>query len=449
MAKHALQPAAVATPQNLPFAIGPQLFQGIPSTAPSLAALKQALQGGPAMQQFYFDQTLLYTFYETIGVELINNIDRFYPDTTADGQDLPMYYYGSELTDVTGKSRQVYIEVTPTLDHDVISGKTPPQGFDWNGVSYNIIGVITMPLTIDKQTNWEIVLPVGISGALGVGILSTLAWKVVLGPVMEAAVNMLKGCFRRVVADSAEEIGEDTALTISEGAAEDGAIEGAEAGTSTVSVALGATAAIGAVVLISVVFVAKWLSHISYHYLKVYNLTGYTLTWGLPYYSAGGIALAPTNGQKDQYSYTIAPTMDNKPPTGNPQLMSSEADFNFQSTNGFNGIGYVMSFVLTDPANGNAQVGSGLVLFDIPWADNSGGSNSLAVEFTPGIDATSAHTFWSNNNGKQKVTAAQANNDVAVVTATFDYLSGKHPGPDGVATGYNYNSLLVFAPPAA
>jgi hypothetical protein len=320
------------------------------------------------------------------------------------------------------------------VDQNVVQGNSAPDQFTWNGQNYNIVGSISITLSYNSTPNWMILLPLGLSETIPMGMLADVMWPNLLKPLVDGVVNMAKWCYRNAAQICGQAEVDDAAAQ----AAQNAEVDEAEVAEDTVSMEASCAAASLFVVLLAVPFIVAALSHPSYQTLKVYNLTSYDLTWSLPTIPHGANNLAPSTGQGQTLDYLIPASENTAPPGITPVMSSHEADFSFVSQSGFTGIGYVLGFSLTDPANGNQLVTQGNVLFSIPWS----GENSLAAAMTN----EDPKSWWDANNGTQSTTQAAASGAGVTVTATFDFLSGKHPAPNGQET-YTYNSLLVFQTP--
>jgi hypothetical protein len=130
------------------------------------------------------------------------------------------------------------------------------------------------------------------------------------------------------------------------------------------------------------------------------------------------------------------------PPGLQPVPVASNATFSYANSNALAGFGYVMQFTL-NVAGTSTQVDTASVMFYVPLE----GSNAVATALGDIGDVT---TWYQNNQylASNQVTQSVATDANVTVTATYDYLTGQHPGPSG-EDGYFYNSILVFAPPSA
>jgi hypothetical protein len=118
----------------------------------------------------------------------------------------------------------------------------------------------------------------------------------------------------------------------------------------------------------------------------------------------------------------------------------TDATFSYANTNPLEGFGYVLQFTL-NVAGTTTVVDNAAVMFVVPLE----GANSVLAATG---DIGDVGTWYGSNEylPANQQTQSVASDTNVVVTATFDFLTGQHPGPDG-QDGYYYNSLLVFAPP--
>jgi hypothetical protein len=173
------------------------------------------------------------------------------------------------------------------------------------------------------------------------------------------------------------------------------------------------------------------------------------VNWDIPYFNQGhgAIRMAPTTVVASQ---KIIPGLHNITVGASTVPVYREADFSLTSGSYYNGIQYVMTFTLTDPANNNAVVGTGSVMFDMPFA----GDNSLYTAVTAGTTAPSeadCEILYNQYSGQYKQTLFQSQGVLTdgtklQLTATYDLLSGTQPVPTDPSAGneYLYNSLIAL-----
>lgn len=444
--------------QNISFALGTQQ-NGVPLNSTISSQLQGAMQGGAGTNAFFQNQILAYNFYVFANSGGAGNVIW---STDTDGN--PVFFVaqqgGQAMKDasrVTIKrpaapgmqvvfenapgdtSNTMYLVGQPALDNDVVSGQSQPSQFEWQGQSYNIVGTLTMTLSFNETPLWYVEVPLGVASSIPISALAGLAWKGLLLPVLQGfwsgVKSLLAGAARILNGGDVEEVadaaGEEATVT-------DAAAEGTE---DTVSMLAGSVAFGAAAVLVAIPFIVSALSHPSYHTLKIYNLTEYDITWTMAHQDEGAMNLAPSSGSAGQFDFVIPAVSMLAPPGVTPVTAAHEADFGFVATSGFKGIGYALSFSLTNPTT-NAQVGTAAVLFDIPWS----GSNSLFAVVNTSIGDPAS--WYKENAGIHQQTQFIAGASPFNVTATYDFLSGEHPAPNGQNT-FTYNSVLVFSTPSS
>jgi len=313
---------------------------------------------------------------------------------------------------------------------------------------------------VNQSAAWLTHLPMGIALAAQPFLLK-VAWPNIIKPVLGA---VSQGVLRIAGFGAAVEGAElTTTTTVAEGAARVGAaesgiafttLEGAE-GTAAVSASLatGGLALAGmAVVMGAALVVEYFVLHSSYHSLKVYNMTPYDVTWAIPLYNNGhgALAMSPALSAGSSTPNMVIPGIGSEVIGGTTQNVFRQADFGVASGSSFNGVQYVMTFALAAAGNEPTPVGSGAVLFDIPFV----GNNSLyaAVSDTPTpMSSTACQGFYDQNSSTQQTTLYTAkgtlSDGVAVqLTVSYDLLSGKQvpPGQPGATAEYWYNSIVTL-----
>lgn len=411
---------------NFQFVLGSAIC-GVPWTPTGQLLLLKGMQGGQGTAVFFSAQYavgMLVSALNSGSVVWSQASDaNGYPTWTA---SLPIFE--SALT----------ITITTTVDSDVISGSTEPPSFTWEGNSYNVVGTFSGNVTYGDTSVWTIQVPVGLYSAIAVTALGSYAWSGLVSPLLNGFWQGVKSCFAQ--ADSvvtAEEAAAASEEAAEEAAVEDTAVEGAE-----VSLETGGAAFIAIVVIAAVQYLLAKLDHITYHNLRVYNLTAYQITWQPPtiYNDEATMISMPVLGDgSGSYDLVIPPLSSEVPPGGQSVEVASEASFAFASTSGFAGFAYVLPLALADASSG-AVLGQAAALFDLPW----GAHNSLYGSFED-LDPQSLFDNW---DGALKLTQYSTSStlpdgNTVTMTMTYDYISGEQTAPDG-QSAYLYNSLLVF-----
>jgi hypothetical protein len=426
---------------NLQFALSPTPIQGLPTTGGTVPALlQQALQGASGTAAFFSAQNQLAGLITWINEQ---GDSAWIESTDANGN--PVFF--AEQTGAGTASQSVIVSsafanvIDPTsMAADDDTGQT---GFTWQGQDYQVVGSINLTTSWNNNTQRVVTIPVGVLTAIGASGLAGYAWAGLVKPLLQGVVAGIKSCFSAApevatAADAAEAAGD---------AADAAGVDAAAVGEASVSMAVGAAAFAGMIVLAAVPFIIGALEHPTSQALKVYNLTPYTLTWSLPYIDDGTMNVCPGTGGTDNTTNPNIPGLMSMSP-GNgitPVEVYSEGDFAFQNTNNLKGFSYVMTFTLTDETQQPAQIlGTAAVMFDLPW----GKDNSLYAEFgTPGHVENWAQKHYDQiQQTFYQVTSTLTNGDAIQLAVTYDYLDGQHASPSNPSQqGYIYNSLAVFS----
>jgi len=413
---------------SLSFALGVGTG-GLPLTDQVLQDLQAALKGGDATATYINDQRVLQNFYSWLAGQPNNQAWTASTDT----QGNPVLF----AAQASGES-QIALVIRPVIDQEVIGGAKPASVITVNGAAYNVVGAFTVSLEYDETPAWVIKTPLGLADHIALDLLLHASWPDLLKPMIAGFGRAVQSCFNSIpnVADmtDAQRAAYD-AMSDAERAAYDAAAEGAVE-TSALSLVVGAGAAIGLMGLLLLPAVIDILSHTTCQSVQVYNLTPYDVTWDLAYVDHGAMCLAPADASGDQNTLIPATWTDTQA-DGSTVTVASQANFGFTSSSELAGIGYVLTFTLTDPASG-AAIDTAAAMFDIPLD----GSNSLAAATGP---LASASDWYSDNAGSNKVTQMVQTGKGYTITITYDYLTGQHEGPDGEVMFW-YNSLIAFTP---
>jgi hypothetical protein len=396
---------------------------GIPLTTDMLQQLQTAVQGGAGTQSFIEAQSSVNDFYAWLG-EMGSTV--WIPDTDADGN--PVYFAAQR----SGENDFAII-VSATLDPGVIDGDDPPAQFTFNGENYYTVGVLTATQSYNGTPLWKTTIPLGVATVIPKQLLSSYSIQV-LKVLMSGLAKGISSCFKGAQSVAS---GDDVQDAADQGA-EDAAVDGAEVEGTSVSLAAGAAAMAGFVVLAVVPILLNVFSHQTFQSLLIYNLTPYDIVWTIAYQDEGTLVAAPLTGAGSTAYNDSLPALTT-PAAGDLPLMSS-AVLGFASTNELSGIGYVLSATFSQ-AGTTIPAGTFIVLFDIPFD----GDNSLSIQTNAAPDV---QTWYDQNAGTFQQTQVSAGDDLVSATATFDFLSGEHPAPTGLDM-YWYNSVLVFQPATA
>lgn len=409
-------------PTPLTFVV-PASTQGVALTPEMQGTLEGALQGGSATAAYFADQNRVASFAAWVnargpGAWVASSDEHGSPTYTADD----------------GAGTRMVLCAQPAAE--AIAGTAPATGFEWNGQTYDVAGTMTGTLTYEQQQLWTIEVPLGLAEAVPVTLLASYAWAGLVQPLLTGFWNGVVSCFSGAAeATTLAEAGTAAAEAATEAVVDAVVVEGA-----AVSMTTGVGALAGLAVLVALPFVLDVILHPSFQNLMVYNLTPFDMTWTLAFVNEGTMTMAPIVGEGDtDFDYEI-PAMGNVAPPGlQPVQMAREASFSFASGSLVRGLGYVLSLALTDPADGDAPVGTVSAMIDVPWS----GANSLAVAIDDGADGA---TFYAQTSGQHEETSmavgGQFGSLPATATITYDYLTGEHRTASG-SDAYSYNSLLV------
>lgn len=392
---------------RLPFALGPGA-QGLPLTAAAQSQLQTAREGGEGTAAYARLQYRLHDFTRWLNANVATAWEE-----GADTAGSPTFTAGHD-------GMQIQLAVL----------QAPPAapGFTWNGRTYQIAGTLTGTVTYRNQPLWVVTVPLGLDEAVPIAVLSSFAWSGLVAPLLRGFWTGVKACF----GGGAEAGSLDAAAAVAAEAAGEAAVDAAVIEGATVSLAVGAAAFAGLVVLIAIPIGLAFLVHPSAHNLLVYNLTAYDLAWELAYLFEGDLNLCPPGEKRLPAQSRLTP------PGLAPVTVAHQANLRFVSGSDWHGLGYLLSYTFTDPATGKA-VGQGAALFDVPWS----GDNSLYAALG---DDTYDERFYKKHHNSEKKTRMAARATVGgstvELTVTFDYLKGKHR-TDG-SKSYTYSSLAVF-----
>lgn len=440
------------TTTTVPTCLGPAA-PSTPLYPPQLSSITSAAASGEGTQAYYQDQVVLDNFVLWLAAQ---GDAAWIADTDDNGN--PCYYavqVGGANNEMVAPSKPVtsyrelmeldeqnsiYLILQTTPDTAAINGTQPPTGFTWDGTTYQMGGTITGTFSYNQQPSWYIQVPVGIADTVGLGILSRVAWKTFISPLLNSFWTGIK----KALSSGSEATDLEAVEEASADAVDAAATTGADVGEGVaVDVVAGATVFCGMAVLVAIPFVLDAMAHPSAHTLTVYNLTSYDLTWTIGYQNEGAMNAAPVVSQGSTTINPVIPAQGNSAPPGlEPVTTSYSGIFGFASTSGYEGLGYVMSYTLTDPETKDV-VATAAGMWDVPFS----GQNSLYATFDPGTDF---QAIYDDNQNVNEVTqmAVTSSSPAIDFSVTFDYLSGKHPTPSG-QEAFTYNSVAVFSMPSS
>ena len=424
---------------------------GLVASDPLVKSVIEAASSGDSTRKYYDHLEGLSSLFAGLGrpkghekaIPLSKGVDE------KNGQDV---YYANKI-DGEGKSYYLTVKfeglVTDEDGNVVLDGKQVTI----NGTKYQAVGMVTQTvgydnLTFSQASRW--------AGTTALGLIplkAIMPWVTkALASVASVLGNAFRSLFSRLgsLVSGAGSAVRSTALSVAEGTeielAETGAVETiAEAA----AVETGETVAEGVMlgglsvtffgvclVFAAIFFAAYWALHNSFHQLRIYNFTKYTMEWAYHIdevtifnFCEGKLVEGPGRIGKDD-TIVPGPISGAKPGPGIPGVRGTAevyyADLSVVSSHEFTGIGYALQLQLKDPGS-SKTVHTVTAYYDIPWGSPVGhaGDNSTDLTFK---DVSDLGKWYKDNAGWNKSKAAHAASDDARFEArsTFDYLSGKH-----------------------
>jgi hypothetical protein len=422
------------------------------SEDPTIQSIQAALAGGPATGQ-YFQK--VNNFGQLFGQLSQNGSAAWTTGSDSsiqyDGQPAPVKYV--ELVD--GQGKPYYIKVAAANVNVDGAGNVNPNGTQQtiNGTTYKGFGSIDMTVGYSNyqysKTSWWI----------GTSIGGLVAASVVLPPVFDAvkaAANAVADKIKATAtAEEAGEGGEETEEV--EEAGDEGGYESIadeagvdiavlEGGLEEGAIAMG-DVFVGVGIVLAIVFIfLSFVLHSTYQSVRLWNLTKYTLNWKL-WFDTGDLVKGPVVFNTDTSIQTyepILPVSTGQPISGvDPTNTAYYADLNFMSSSEFTAVGYVLTADLVD-ANGNTQY-TATIGYDIPYS----GENMVKVSMDPKVGDPGTWYSGISSNDATTSAGAASSDGIMNTTATYDFLTGKHPVPGtnpGGSTNeqYFYQSLVLI-----
>jgi hypothetical protein len=402
------------------------------STDPLLASIKTASNGGQDTTDYFNRVNSMSQLFQ----QLANSGSDAWSDDTDDTIGLAIKY----ITYTDSDNNTYYIKIGQDQMADDGNGNVVLNGSTATikGVTYNGVGMITMTCgysnyTFSKTSWWA-------GTSLGGAVATKVLWPLVSSTIKSVATNLadqLKSVFQSGSggdggddAEEAEETADETADTDIEADVGDVAIEEV---TEEGAIALG-DVFIGVGIALAILFVIlSFVLHNSYHSLRVWNLTKYSLTWTIHFDTGqpedqgqlvSGPVVFDSNNNITQYT-TFLPISFSQPVPGAKKVWSCHyADMNVNSSHEYSGIGYVLQFYLNDDSG--TTVYTATMYFDIPFK----GDNSTDVSLDSSI--TDLQGWYDDNSGKNTKTVASTTSSDGVITlsTTYDFLDDKHPVPN-------------------
>lgn len=425
-----------------------------------LQSILAGAQGGPATATYFDQVNKMGQVYAKLGQGGNNAWEQ---GSDKDGN--PVHYV--EELDASGNA--YYIKVALEGVQTDSNGNIVPNGTKVvvNGVTYSGVGYVSQTC---GYKNFEFAK---ISRTVGIGSAVSVAAKIILPYIitaLKACRTAIGNAISKLFAGKPPTTPEDIQAekTDAETTGESDILEegGGEvtleaAGTGGAEAAAGIAAGtvfIGVAVALAIVFIAlSFIVHNSYHQLRVWNMTKYTISWhsyidvnlSLP---EGQFTSAPfvvnSDGSQTPINISGANCTSGIPGVKGPPQMYYQ-DFSVASSSEIKGIGYALYLKLADPETGEDRAGLA-VYYDIPL----GGTNStnLTFEIHPG----ELEQWYKASQGDNQNTSARAeglgpDGKQIYATSSYDYLTGEHgvPGQTGGSSNeaYYYQSLLCIVDP--
>jgi hypothetical protein len=397
---------------NLNMAIG-QGYQGMTMTSGQSGMLLEALVGGQ-------ETTSL--------VQQGWNLADGYRQAASSG--FQIQYDQNGIPSATTSGGPISMTVQTQLNQAVISGQTPPTGFQYNGQTYNIVGMLTTTVGYEEQPVWYYEVPIGVVSSFAAAGFGSLAWSNLIKPIFQNFVQSVQNLLSASVeADSQAAVSEAATE-----AAADASIDAEEIGEVVLNLDVGVGSLISFGMAVALPFLLGMLFHESYHNLSVYNLTSYDLVWQprILGKDEGTFVMYPVTGADSTTPETVIPAMRSFAPPGIvPVPVATQANFSVVSDTKINGIDYAIDFEICQANTQNPGGPSVATQFSIPLLSPNGLCVPGATEYPPSRASMSYGATLMNGNP-------------LAVSITFDYLSGEHPTPNNGPNAYMYNSIAVF-----
>jgi hypothetical protein len=292
----------------------------------------------------------------------------------------------------------------------------------------------------------------GISGlSLSGGVIALKVLYPLVAPMLRSIATQFATSLARIIeldaGTSAAEAAAEIELADLEATSAVGEEAAVEVGAAIAGISAGALCLIGIGIVVAIVFFALFfVLHVSYHRVKLWNVTQYRALWK-PWFDEGGLVWAPVklDANKNIESYVPfehvcggAPVPGTK---AEPQAHYYDLSVNSESE--WHGIGYTMQMQLVDPDNESDVKYTCTLMFDIPWM----GKNSTSVTFDNVDDVEQWYHSQEGQNNSTKVVASSSDSKIKA-TVTYDYLEGKHvvPGQEGQGSNeaYYYQSIILL-----
>lgn len=427
----------------LPFAV-PFSVTGLPTgdssaASASMIALTAAVHGASDCFNWVYP-------YGGV-VQLANALPVATP--TIPGNDNGDFFFSIEITaEKSAPAVQVSIQSTTAMDLDVVNNGANPTSVTFNGETYNVVGSIETTISFNGVTAWSVALPLTLLASVPTVVLSSIALKAFLVPILGKIYAGLRTALQTEVEDGMSEAAIDAAADAAADVAEisEEAIE--EAGVDAVlSLETGGLAMVGFVALIALQVGIELIIHPSYHQVLIYNLTPYDLNWGAPVlmHDATITMMPVTNTTGNTPSQTL-PAMSESSPSKwvAPVNMASMAQFSLYSDSEMYGVKWGLSFNLFAPGTTTEMSLPAAAMWDIPL----GSSNSIGVGLN--VPQSNLNSWVDSEEGKHNdvqlsALVSMSDGRTVLVANSIDYLHDTHPmSPGSTDTGYIYRSVLIF-----
>jgi hypothetical protein len=317
------------------------------------------------------------------------------------------------------------LQTVPVPDQQVVAGEIPPQGFSWNGQSYNIVGTITATLSYTNFPLWTVEVPLGLLEAYPIAQLAGLAWSSLFVPIVTAFKKGVQASLRGATGVTTTEEAGDVAGD----AATEAVVDGEIVGDATLDLVTGGVALVGLVILVAIPFLLFHHKVTINHNFKIYNLTDQDLFFSVKV-DGGSMTLGPADPGPQPWPYQVPATSTSAPPGIAEVQVAHEADLAMVSDS--------HGDLVTKIALGFRAAGSGADPATLGTLRFEVTKNSKTLQLN---DTALQQTYQGAEDQLQL--APMLNGQLFELTATYDPAGDPGPQETGKST-YATHSLVVL-----